>query len=372
MSRPDHRDPVRLTALAPAERDLETCTFCPKLCRSACPVSNAEPRETLTPWGKMALVNHMVHGDVPVDDDHGIPAWACTGCGRCAKRCDHEIPVASVLRSARAELTKAGVRPKALERLEEKVEASDAAMRRGADELANEPGYDASSRHALLIGCSYHRGAAEEARLALRVAHALTGERYRVVSSCCGAPLLDAGLADEAAKRRASLAAQTGTLASLVVVDAGCAYHLAQEGAAPLPKPLTLVELAARHLDRFKPAPGLGEDPVRWHDPCRLGRGLGVYEAPRHVLARIFGRSPDEFAERREQSGCSGAGGLLPLTYPEAAAGAAKRRVAEHEELGGGRVVTGCASSLASFRKAGADADDIVRWMARSLGVERG
>lgn len=89
------------------------------------------------------------------------------------------------------------------------------------------------------------------------------------------------------------------------------------------------------------------------------------------MLARILMRSPDEFAERREQSGCSGAGALLPLTFPEASKGAAKRRVAEHDELGGGRVITGCASSLKSFRAAGADADDIVRWMAKSLGVER-
>jgi Fe-S oxidoreductase len=372
VSRPDHRELVHLKALAPVERELETCTFCPKLCRSACPVSNAEPRETLTPWGKMALVNHMAHGDVAVDADHGLPAWACTGCGRCAKRCDHEIPVGVVMRGARAELTKAGVRPAALERIEAKVEDSDAAMRRGVEELANEQGYDASSRHALLVGCSYHRGASEEAKLALRVAHALTGHRYRIVSSCCGAPLADAGLPEKAAERRASLASREAGLASLVIVDAGCAFHLVSEATPGLPKPVTLVELAAQHLDRFKPASGLGEDPVRWHDPCRLGRGLGVYEAPRHVLARIFGRSPDEFAERREQGGCSGAGGLLPLTYPEAASGAAKRRVAEHEELGGGRVVTGCASSLKSFRKAGAEADDIVRWMARSLGVERG
>jgi Fe-S oxidoreductase len=320
----------------------------------------------------MALVNHMAHGDVPIDADHGLPTWACTGCGRCAQRCDHAIPVGVVMRSARAELVKNGVRPPSLERIRDKVSESDAAMRRGADELAGEPGFDAASDHALLIGCAYHRGAREEARLALRVAHALTGERYRVVSSCCGAPFADAGLPDSGRARAVAIASEHAGLASMVVVDAGCASYLTSERTPGLPAPVTLVELAAQHLERFEVAPGLGEDPVRWHDPCRLGRGLGVYEAPRQVLARIFGRSPDEFAERREQSACSGAGGLVPLTYPEAASGAARRRVAEHEELGGGRMVTACASSLQSFRKAGAEADDIVRWMARSLGVERG
>jgi Fe-S oxidoreductase len=371
MSRPDYRPLRHLTPLAEHERDLETCTFCPKLCRSACPVSNAEPRETLTPWGKMSLVNHMAHGDVPIDEAHAHPAWACTGCGRCAKRCDHETPVADVLRDARAELDKAGLAPAGLEGIVARVDAVEETMRREVDELSDEPAFDASSAHAILVGCSYHRHAQEEARLALRVVHALTGERHRVVSTCCGASLLDAGKATESEAKGRTMASRLGGVTSLVVVDAGCAYHLVKNTPSGLPKPVTLVELAARHLDRFQPAPGLGEEPVRWHDPCRLGRGLGQYEAPRHVLARILGRSPDEFADRREQSLCSGAGGLVPLTYPDAAKSAAGRRVGEHSELGGGRVVTACASSLRTFRKAGADAEDIVRWMARSLGVER-
>lgn len=371
MSRPDHRAPVRLPSLDARERELETCTFCPKLCRSACPVSNAEPRETLTPWGKMSLVNAMAHGDVPVDAAHGEPAWACTGCGRCQSRCDHEVPVGAIMREARAELSRAGVRPAAVEGILDRVEESDAIMRRASDDLAHEPAYDASSPHAILVGCSYHRSASEEARLALRVVHALTGEAHRVVSACCGAPLADAGLATEADARKRSLGTAMQGLTSLVIVDAGCAQHLIAEPAPGLPRPITLVELAARNLDRFAPAPGLGEEPVRWHDPCRLGRGLGQYDEPRHVLARILARSVDEFAERREQSACSGAGALLPLTFPEAAKGATKRRLAEHQELGGGRVITGCASSLKSFRAAGADVDDIVRWMAKSLGIER-
>ena len=371
MSRPDHRPIRQLTPLAVHERDLETCTFCPKLCRSACPVSNAEPRETLTPWGKMSLVNHLAHGDVPLDAAHAHPAWACTGCGRCTMRCDHEIQVGAVLCDARAELDKAGLAPAALDGIEQRVDAVEESMRLAVHELSNEAAFDASSAHAILVGCSYHRHAQDEARLALRVVYALTGERHRVVSSCCGASLSDAGKPAQAAAKGAALASRLAGITSLVVVDAGCAYHLITQTPAGLPTPVTLVDLASRHLERFSPAPGLGEEPVRWHDPCRLGRGLGQYEAPRHVLARILGRSPDEFADRREQSLCSGAGGLLPITFPEAAAAAAGRRLDEHSELGGGRVVTACASSLRTFRKAGADAEDIVRWMARSLGVER-
>ena len=54
MPRPDDRPLRRLPTLGARKDTLEKCVFCPKLCRSACPVSNAEPRETLTPWGKMS------------------------------------------------------------------------------------------------------------------------------------------------------------------------------------------------------------------------------------------------------------------------------------------------------------------------------
>jgi Fe-S oxidoreductase len=56
---------------------------------------------------------------------------------------------------------------------------------------------------------------------------------------------------------------------------------------------------------------------------------------------------------------------------PEPARTIAKTRLEEHARSGGGRVITGCASSLHAMRRAAGDegtaVDDIVTWMARSL-----
>ena len=148
-----------------------------------------------------------------------------------------------------------------------------------------------------------------------------------------------------------------------------------------------LVEQASRALTRMKHVPHEA-GPVRWHDPCQLGRGLGVYEAPRAVLGRALGRTPDEFDahQRRELGVCSGAGGLLPATMPEVARDVARARLDAHARLsrgsgdGGGRVVTACASSLLAMRRAASAAprasdggsssvavDDLVSWIARAL-----
>jgi Fe-S oxidoreductase len=126
-----------------------------------------------------------------------------------------------------------------------------------------------------------------------------------------------------------------------------------------------LVDLAARERTRLA---ALAEAPsFRWHDPCQLGRGLGRYDEPRAVLARLAGHAPLEFQRARREAECSGGGGLLPATRPESAQAIAAARVGEHRTLGGGVLVTGCAQSLHRFRRAGEPAQDIVSLIARAL-----
>jgi Fe-S oxidoreductase len=147
----------------------------------------------------------------------------------------------------------------------------------------------------------------------------------------------------------------------------------ADAGVALAPRVELLVEQAARELGRLKHVPHEA-GPVRWHDPCQLGRGLGVYDAPRAVLARALGHAPDEFDvhSRREHAACSGAGGLLPSTMPGVARTIAQGRVAAHGTAG--RIVTACASSLLALRKAASPSsvavDDLASWIARAVRGE--
>ena len=169
------------------------------------------------------------------------------------------------------------------------------------------------------------------------------------------------------------------------VADAGCALALSRRyvaAEAPLrPTVETLVEVAARRLDALTTigarAPSRRadeEEPIRWHDPCQLGRGLGIYDAPRVVLTRVLGRPPDELPDRRERALCSGAGGLLPSTMPPTARAIADARLQAHARAGGGRIVTACASSLIALRRRAESTsvavDDLTTWIARSVRPE--
>jgi len=238
-------------------------------------------------------------------------------------------------------------------------------------ELCGHRAVRSDSRDALLVGCSYVRGARTEATHAIDAATALLRGPVAVVEACCGLPLLLAGDAKGFAQQAEAMARATKRADRLLVADAGCAMALRvrypEIGVRLDARVELLVEVAARELGSLGALEeAKSDEPVRYHDPCQLGRGLGVYEAPRAVITRALGRAPDEFDGRRERATCSGGGGLVPVTMPRAAKGIADARVAEHERAGGGRIVTACASSLLSFRRSKAKADDIVTWIARA------
>src|SRR5436305_3900701 len=93
---------MKLTVLAEREPETTLCTYCPKLCRPACPVSTVEGRETVTPWGKMRSLGERLRGAVPEDPEHAATSYACTGCMRCFELCHLDNPVAESLRDGRA------------------------------------------------------------------------------------------------------------------------------------------------------------------------------------------------------------------------------------------------------------------------------
>ncbi|MCA9642386.1 MAG: (Fe-S)-binding protein [Polyangiaceae bacterium] len=355
----------KLPLLQHREAALETCAYCPKLCRAACPVADVESSETLTPWGKMGLAWYQARGSLELNSSYAATAWGCSGCYACRDHCDHKNPVAETLLDARAEAFVRGLEPpraRSIAKSEPKRrERREAAL----TALAEHPAVDPNAQSALLLGCAYANQEPELSRAALDVVLRVHG-KVRLLSGCCGGVSRAAGDAETAEREERALAAAAESSKQLIVLDPGCAGG-GRESGLRARGALTLVELVATRLDLL----GRLDVPsgARWHDPCQLGRGLGVFEAPRAILTRILGEAPGEFARSREEAVCSGAGGLLPVTMPDASGRIAAARIADHEDAGGGTIVTGCASSLRRFKKSGAEALDIVDLIARSLAA---
>ena len=353
--------PRRALALLENRRaELETCTYCPKLCRAACPVSNAEASDTVTPWGMMRGTHAVASGRAPVSPEYGALAWACAGCLACRESCVHENPVADTLYDARAVFTTLGVAPEGSLRVQRGFQARLARVRAKNAEYSVAHRLAETAPIVLVLGCRYSLDFEREASDAIRAAEALFGT-LRLASGCCGLPLQMAGDPEGAKRAQKALARELEGARRVIALDAGCAYALRGYGVEPL------VTAAARALGTAgRPAP-FGDEPLRYHDSCLLGRGLGEYDAPRAIVSQASERGVLEFFYKREHARCSGRGGLLPGTRPETARAITRTRIEEHERLGGGTIVTACAESLAGFRKAGGKTLDLASVLARLI-----
>jgi Fe-S oxidoreductase len=324
----------------------------------------------------------VAHGDIAADGPAAAPAWACTGCLACQQACEHGNPVADVLLDTRdALMGRMGraIGPAPARRVLTRFGHHAARTRQAARRVARDAGGVDQSRDAVLIGCGYLRGAPDEARSAVEVATQIAGRPVVVADSCCGLPLRLAGDRAAFARHATAMAESLSRFERVFVADPGCALTLSRRyqseiGHGPRTRLVLLVDAAAQELSRRgHSARGAEETPgdVRWHDPCALGRGLGVYEAPRAVLSYALGRPPAEFDDSRETAACSGGGGLVPSTMPAVAAAIASSRIEAHCRVGGGRIVTGCAASLLTLRKrgrsAGVEVDDVLTWALRAL-----
>src|SRR5262249_37686918 len=157
MARPDDRPLRRLPQLASRKAELERCVFCPKLCRSACPVSNAEPRETLTPWGKMSMAYFVANESVELALPFANPAWACTGCFGCRERCDHRNDVTGTLFEARSALMQAGQAPPSARRIRDTFSERTRVLDENAGDARVADVIDPDARLAVLVGCEHAR-----------------------------------------------------------------------------------------------------------------------------------------------------------------------------------------------------------------------
>lgn len=81
---------------------------------------------------------------------------------------------------------------------------------------------------------------------------------------------------------------------------------------------------------------------VTYHDPCHLGRHVGVYDAPRNVLKAIPSIELVEMPRNRENAWCCGSGGGVKSGYPEWAVEIAGERIKEAEKLGVDAIVSAC------------------------------
>lgn len=185
---------------------------------------------------------------------------------------------------------------------------------------------------------------------------------YEVVvtaNACCGVAHRAYGDLEFASRLAAT---NTSVLASCradyVVSDCGSCLHALKEypelltGAASSSLPEAASALAERVRDvnqllveegYVKPGGHLEGLAVTYHDPCHLGRGLGVKTQPRHVLAGLRGA---DYGELGEADWCCGGAGSYSVSHPSLADSILERKIGHVQASGANVLATSCPACL--------------------------
>jgi Fe-S oxidoreductase len=323
----------------------EHCSYCPKMCRFACPVAEATGLESVTPWGIDRVITQMAHGATLTAEEQS-PVWACTGCRQCGGACVPGLDLPTHVRAARAD----AVKPAGIEQAAGRDVQPDAVLAAGAT-----PG----AGLVIYPGCRSTDGAALAALLQA------AGMPYDVAgaATCCGARDADIGEPDTATHRALQLADALVGATTVVVADPHCARWLGVDMADPRVRTVTgfLADVVAQ-LPLQAPA-----DPVVWHDPCWLGRGMTEYDQARAVVTAAAGAAPLEPEHTRDRAWCTGGGMGYPETDPVGAAEILRRRADELRATGAAVTVTACPTAAQRLRDAGLDAYDLSSFVASRL-----
>ena len=109
---------------------------------------------------------------------------------------------------------------------------------------------------------------------------------------------------------------------------------------------------------------------VTYHDSCHLGRGCGVYAAPRTILRAIPGIQLVEMGRNRRWAWCCGGGGGVPEADPELAQWNAADRMREARETGAELVLTSsalCQRSFADLKPAALPVQDLLEFALQAV-----
>jgi Fe-S oxidoreductase len=361
------------------------CLDCGK-CTGSCPLARVDLE-----YSPRRIVERVVFGEAEaVMADTRL--WSCMTCGLCSARCPSNVDFSRFIVEMRAEAFKAGERGIYAHNgiLQEvmRIQTMDVHQER-TGWLTDDLQVSDDSDTFYFVGClpffdvifaDLDVKALDIARNAVRLLN--RSGISPIVSNderCCGADLMLAG--DQGSFRRlAELNVEVikASGAKRVVFTCAECYNAfkndypAYVGQLPF-EMMHLTELLAERLEAgelsFDPLPGL----VTYHDPCRMGRYLKVYEPPRTVIRGVPELELVEMEDNRERAMCCGSTAWVNCSSCSKLIQREKLRQAR--ETGARVMLTTCPKCQIHLSCAARDLDaeravdveDVISWVGQAL-----
>ena len=326
--------------------------------RYLCPSFTRFRFDAYSAQGRMNIARALIEGEMEWKESEKLLEiiYLCDTCGACAINCIRimENNPVEVIEALRAKLVKLGIGPMpAHKRFGENTlktynvfgESHNARFSWVTDEIKPSK----NSELCFFSGCVASYRQMEIAKASLKLLKAADVEYVFIDEWCCGSPLFRTGQWDsglELVKHNVEQFKKMG-ISKIVTPCPGCYKCLKLD----YPKladgfdfeVLHTVELIEELYNKgklkFKPLNG---ETITYHDPCHLGRWLGVYDPPRNLLSAIGDKNFVEMERKKDQAWCCGAGGGVLAAFRDQTMFASKERIMEAKSVGASLLVSAC------------------------------
>jgi glycolate oxidase len=353
------------------DNEILACIQC-GFCRAGCPTFGESTLESMNAKGRVSLAFHMLMGNLEPSKDLAKRLYQCMLCLNCRSVCPAKVKVSDIVRAARERLVGEGYLPEAFKpALASMIEAANPLLAPPEKRTDSYPAHyrtaEAGKTQSILhLGCVT---SFQDVKIIPAVMNILdaAGIDYGVQGNketCCGYLAYLVGDMDTFRRVMGSYVTRLKEYGSeqLITTCAGCLKtfrdiypHYGWNNGIKIVHLVELLEeLIEKNRLQFKTdAPALK---VVYHDPCDMGRHMGVYEPPRNVLRAIPNVELLEFPQNREQAKCCGGGGGMKGFDNELAGEIGYKRLASALALGADVLVSACPSCKGSFNQAAARA----------------
>jgi len=331
-----------------------TCKYGYKSYDKICPSGEHFLFESYWASGRIRTIRGLLLGDLEWSEDLLDSIFACTTCGACSDSCqaphaDYIVDMIEALRELAVEnIGPAKNQELLISRCNENFNPYGEKNSTN-EELKQEYNLPEKADYVYFIGCTsnYRQQSLRDSTLRfLKKA----GINFTLIDEhCCTSPLIRTGqmtLTNE--YMNYNIAAIKNAGATKVITScAGCYRTMKKDfkkfGAEYGFEVFHTIELVKQLLDEdrieFKSE---FNHTVTYHDPCHLGRHMGIYELPREIYKKIPGLKLVEMKRNRNFAWCCGAGGGVKIGYPDWAVDVSKERLEEASETGASIISSTC------------------------------
>ncbi|MGC8658731.1 MAG: FAD-binding and (Fe-S)-binding domain-containing protein [Desulfomonilaceae bacterium] len=353
------------------DNEVIACIQC-GFCRAGCPTFAESTLESLNAKGRVTLAFNMLTGKIKPSADLAKRLYQCMLCLNCRSVCPAQVKVSDIIRSARERLVSEGFLPDsfklALSSMIDSFNPLLAPKEKRADSYPSnfKKAVPGETEVLLHVGCVT---SFQDIRIIPSIIEILekAGINYGALGEeekCCG---YLAYLVGDTTTFKKALNICSETISrykpkELLTTCAGCLKTFRdlypRYGALNGYKVTHAVELIEKLIEqnRLNFKQDVKTIKVAYHDPCDMGRHMGIYEPPRNILKAIPGVELVEFPLNRALAKCCGGGGGLKGFDNQLSSDIGYKRLLSAIDMGVDAIVSACPSCKGSFNQAAAKA----------------